>query len=131
MVIGREGSNIFLKGTVSVISSGPHCKEGNAQFTKVPLKALFDPVWMRYPCFSFFKQVFLFAVSLQKRLTYFFHLRSNGECKHFWSQENDGILHIFNKIVVNQALTSLHEGSLSVPLNADWKLKGGQAWSVQ
>ena len=30
----------FIKGTVSVISSDPQCKEGNARFTTVPLKPL-------------------------------------------------------------------------------------------
>ena len=33
-----------LKGTVNVISCDPHCKNGNARFTTVPLKALFDQV---------------------------------------------------------------------------------------
>ena len=32
----------FIKGTVSVISSDPKCKNGNAQFTTVPLKAMSD-----------------------------------------------------------------------------------------
>ena len=45
-IFGREGgdgltSNI-LKGTVSVISSDPPCKDGNARFTTIPLKALSD-----------------------------------------------------------------------------------------
>ena len=33
-----------FKGTVSVISSDFPCIEGNARFTMVPLKALFDHV---------------------------------------------------------------------------------------
>ena len=38
----------MIKGTVSVISSNPPCKDGNARFTTVPLKALCDQVWVRY-----------------------------------------------------------------------------------
>jgi len=34
----------FLKGTVSVISRTPLCKNGNARFTTLPLKALSDQV---------------------------------------------------------------------------------------
>ena len=30
-----------MKGTVSVITSDPPCKDGNVRFTTVPLKALF------------------------------------------------------------------------------------------
>ena len=33
---------ILLKGTVSIISSDPPCKDGNAQFTIVPLKPISD-----------------------------------------------------------------------------------------
>ena len=33
-----------FKVTVSVISSDPPCKDGNARFTTVPSKALFDQV---------------------------------------------------------------------------------------
>ena len=35
---------LLLKGTVSVISSDPPCKDGNARFTTVSLKALSDQV---------------------------------------------------------------------------------------
>ena len=45
-IFGREGgvglSSDLLKGTVSVISSDPPCKDGNARFTTIPLKALSD-----------------------------------------------------------------------------------------
>ena len=40
-----------LKGTVSVISSDPLCKDANVWFTTVPLKALSDQVWNIYQCF--------------------------------------------------------------------------------
>jgi len=35
----RNCSQIIIKGTVSVISIDPPFKDGNARFTKVPLKA--------------------------------------------------------------------------------------------
>jgi len=35
---------IDVKGTVSVISSDPSCKDGNARYTIVALKALYDQV---------------------------------------------------------------------------------------
>jgi len=35
---------VFFKGTVSVILSDPSCKDGNARFTMVTLKALYDQV---------------------------------------------------------------------------------------
>ena len=37
-------SNSPFKGTVSLIPSDPLCKDGNARFTTVPLKALSDQV---------------------------------------------------------------------------------------
>ena len=39
---------IPLKGTVSVISSDPPWKDGNARFTTVHLKAYSDQLWFRY-----------------------------------------------------------------------------------
>jgi len=36
--------NLMLRGTVSVISSDPPCKDSNSRFTTVPLKALSDQV---------------------------------------------------------------------------------------
>ena len=33
---------MYVKGTVRLISIDPPCKEGNAQFTTVPFKALPD-----------------------------------------------------------------------------------------
>ena len=39
-----------IKGTVSVISSYPQCKDDNARFTTVPLLALTNHGWNRYQC---------------------------------------------------------------------------------
>ena len=44
-------------GTLSVFSSDPTCKDYNSRFTMVSLKALSDQVWIRHPCFSFFKAI--------------------------------------------------------------------------
>ena len=42
---------MFIKGTVSLISSDPSCKDGNARFTTVTLKALSDQLGrIRYQC---------------------------------------------------------------------------------
>ena len=35
-------SYLYLNGSVSVISSEPPCKDGNARFTTIPLKSLSD-----------------------------------------------------------------------------------------
>ena len=44
---------VLVKRTVGVISSDPPCKDGNARFTTVPLKALSDQMGIRTSCFSF------------------------------------------------------------------------------
>ena len=38
--------NEILKGTVCVISSDTSCKDGDARFTRVPLNALSNKVWI-------------------------------------------------------------------------------------
>ena len=38
----NKKNNILFKGTVSVILSNCSCKDGNAQFTTVPLKDFSD-----------------------------------------------------------------------------------------
>ena len=37
----------MFKGTVSVLSIDPPCKDVKAGFTMIPLKALSDQVWIR------------------------------------------------------------------------------------
>ena len=89
-----------FKETVSVISSDPSCKDVNARFTTVHLKALSDHEWIKYPCFCFFKKfkIFSFEVSLRKWLAHFLFIRSIVEThrnKYFSSQKNEGILTTF------------------------------------
>ena len=46
----------------------------HAKFTKVPLKAVFNQIWIRYPHFCLLS----FTCSLQKRIAHFLVKRSNG-----------------------------------------------------
>ena len=39
--------------TARVTSSDPQCVDGNTRFTRVPLEAFSDQVWIRYQCFCF------------------------------------------------------------------------------
>ena len=43
-------NHYMFKGIVSVISSDPPCKDDNAWFTTVPLKAVSDQILIRYEC---------------------------------------------------------------------------------
>ena len=45
----------MIKGTVSVILSDPPCKECNARFTAISVKALSDQKCVRYDCFPYSK----------------------------------------------------------------------------
>lgn len=51
-------------------------KDGNAGFTKVPFKVLYDQVWTKY-AFFYSKCLFSFGVSLQKWLSQFLTI---GKC---------------------------------------------------
>ena len=57
MRIPETFNGFLFKGTVSVISNDPPCKDGNTQFTTVPLKPLSDKKCGRYFRFSKFKSV--------------------------------------------------------------------------
>ena len=59
----------LVKGTVSVILSDPPCKDANARFTTVPLKALSDQVWIRYSCFFLFFLHLIFTSSFSVKVT--------------------------------------------------------------
>ena len=41
---GLPAKDDTLKGRNQIVSNDPTCKDGNARFTMVPLKALFDQV---------------------------------------------------------------------------------------
>jgi len=49
-----------------VISSDPSCKDGNAWFTTVPLKALFDTVWIMYQWYNFRLIIFIRGFSTKE-----------------------------------------------------------------
>ena len=42
--VGLPAKDDTLKGRNQIVSNDPTCKDGNARFTMVPLKALFDQV---------------------------------------------------------------------------------------
>ena len=118
---------IIIKGTVSVISSDPPCKDGNARFTTGPLKALPDQVWIRHSCLFIFKLFIFISDFSAKWLAYFLLIKALGkltETKTLWVRKNEVIFHSFDQIfkgnVVNRAFSSLHGGSLqstvTVPL---------------
>ena len=59
-----------FKGTVSVISNDPPCKEGNVRFTTVPLKGLSNKAWIRNSCFCFFKLLISICESNLRIITF-------------------------------------------------------------
>ena len=65
-----------IKGTVSVISSDPSCKDNNVRFTMEFLYALSDQVRIRHPCSSFFK-LFIFICDFSATLTCVFFAYPN------------------------------------------------------
>ena len=79
---------ILLKRAVSVNSSYPLCKYGNARFTMMPLTAMSDQVWIRHQVLVSLNYSFLICG---------FFAKGNGT-------------------VVNGALLSMHGGSLEITL---------------
>ena len=68
---------MFIKGTASLISSDPPCKDDNARFTTVPLKALSDQVYrIRYQCLKFQKLI-IFNCGFSSKVTCAFLLQEN------------------------------------------------------
>jgi len=67
----------WFKGTGSVISSDPSCKDDNSRFTTVPLKALSEQAWIRYQCFCFSK-LFIFTCGFSAK----------GSCPLQWRKIN-------------------------------------------
>ena len=72
-VVARKVKCRFrIKGTVSVTSSDPPCKDGNAQFTTVPLKYCLIRYDKDFNVNNLENWLFLNVVSLQKILTPFY-----------------------------------------------------------
>jgi len=73
-----ERENIILPrsfiDTVSVTAGDPPCKDDNARFTMVPLKALSHLVWIRYQCF---KNLIIFNYGFSIKVVYAFLLQEN------------------------------------------------------
>ena len=95
----HQNQIVWLKGTVSVISSDSPCKDGNARFPKLcPIQ-----VWIRYPYFFSLHCLFSFVVSLQKWNAHFLFIWNTAEIhrnNHLSSQKNDAIFRNFDRIKV-------------------------------
>ena len=86
------------KETVSVVSSAPPCKDGNARFTMVPFKALSDQALIIYGYFLDSLNCFYLLFSCEFDLHIISLIRSYREIigiKHFLSQNNNVIFLIF------------------------------------
>ena len=82
--------NVFwynIKGTVSVYSRESRFKDDNIRFTKIPLKALYNQVWIRYiNVHNLKKRLFLTVVLIRKcSLQVFIAVKHIGmiRIKHF------------------------------------------------
>ena len=70
--------NFSIEGSVSEVSSDPPCKDGNAPFTTIPLKALSDQVGIGYPSLFFFKLLISICVfSAKVACAFFFALKNH------------------------------------------------------
>ena len=105
--MGCINAFFIVKRTVSVISSDPPCKVGNAWFTTVPLNPLSntnveDVVFL-------IRKVFI-SVSFSQ----LFILRKANENELFIKEYSYLTRHIFQGTDVNCALQFLHRGSLQI-----------------
>ena len=105
--LGCINTFFIVKETVSVISSDPPCKVGNAWFTTVPLNPLSnknveDVVFL-------IRKVFI-SVSFSQ----FFILRKANENKLVIKEYSYLTRHMFQGTDVNCALQFLHRGSLQI-----------------
>ena len=97
-------SVFYIKGTVSVITSDPSCKDGNFRFATVPLKALSDQVWIIYQCLYNIKNwVFSAVLSLQKWLAHFHYRKRNRNYQNYQ-------LKVLRVLFMQKAFPSLHGG---------------------
>jgi len=81
-------NNLLVKGTGSLISSDPPCKNGNTRFTTVPLKALSDQVWKRYSFFCIFKLfIFIWCFSEKVTCTFLVYKKQFTEINTFWMKK--------------------------------------------
>jgi len=87
-----------VKGNFKWNSDSP-CKDGNARFTMVPLKAFPDQAWLDMNIYNFENCLFLIVVSLQSDL----HISTAGKhigvirIDQFQSSRNDNIVHIIDQ----------------------------------
>ena len=121
-----------IEETVSVISSDPPCKDGNARFTTVLLKALSDQVWIRYACFCVIK-LFYFHLRFLCISCLFETTEKFTEIDTFLVRKQDSF-YIFDQITgtgLNRALLCRVEGYLKLRLQIlKTKIPPGYVWSV-
>ena len=99
------------------------CKDVNARFTTVPMKALSDQVCIRYHPHVHSISLFSVVVSLQKWQMHFLLIIHNGEIhrnKHFSSYKNHIIFHIFDEIRISRV--SLYTGHCYLCMEGRQKL---------
>ena len=100
-----------LKGTESVISSDPSCKDGNARFTTEPCILSFS--WLKvFNSDNFF---YFFLLSRNAQVT--FCRETLNDQKQFKGKKHGYLIHTwldkaFKGSLVNRALPSLHGGSI-------------------
>ena len=77
----------YRQYTVSIDFSDPTCKDDNSWFTRVPLKALSDQVWIKYQCFCFFK-LFIFILRDLRIACLLVTMEKFSEITTFWVRKN-------------------------------------------
>ena len=100
------------KGTVSIISSDPSYKEGNARFTTVPFKALCFRRVQRYVCVNYLSPA-LYSASISS-VRYILTRNTAGFVKFI--HQYLCTRRTYKGTVVNQTLSSLHDESLKITL---------------
>ena len=109
---------------MSVISSDPPCKDYNARFTKVPVKALSVQVWMKYQCSQLWKADF-FVLSLLNWLAHFYS-RKTFEPKNTTTSST-----LLDWIKVLRVSLSMWHYHLEVTLEVHLKLRLQSLWAIK
>ena len=94
-LLKRNYEIMFFDLTEGVLSNNPLCKNGNARFTTVPLKALSGQFWIRYSWFCFFKLFIFLCGFYVKETCAFIAYKEIIRIRHFSSKKNDVIFHVF------------------------------------
>ena len=98
---------VHIKGTVSVISSDLHAKMTMPDLQQYPWKLFYINYELDIHIHIFVFELFIFNCNFPTKVTCGFlaYRRYKGEMiwnRHFLSQKNDDIFHIFNQIKVSR-----------------------------